>query len=172
MKLETLPLPTPLLDLLKKQGYIDLYPPQQLAYEAGVFQGENLLVTTPTASGKTLVAMMATGRLIAEGLGKTVYLTPLRALASEKYDEFKVLQQLRKPDGSNVKVVISTGDYDSSGESLGGGDVIILTNERFDSILRHNVSWLEQVKLFVADEVHLVGDGHRGPTLETILTNI
>ncbi|MBI4257845.1 MAG: DEAD/DEAH box helicase, partial [Thaumarchaeota archaeon] len=99
-------------------------------------------------------------------------LTPLRALASEKYEEFKALQQLKKPDGNNVKVVISTGDYDSSGESLGAGDVIILTNERFDSILRHNVSWLEQVKLFVADEVHLVGDGHRGPTLETILTNI
>lgn len=172
MKLESLPLPQPLITLLNEQGYTDLYPPQQLAYEAGIFDGANLLVTTPTASGKTLVAIMATGRLILKGLGKAVYLTPLRALASEKYEEFKALEQLEKPDGSSVRVAISTGDYDSSGESLGSGDVIILTNERFDSILRHNASWIEHVKLFVADEVHLVGDGHRGPTLETLLTKI
>ncbi len=172
MKLDSLPLPQPLKSLLGDLGYSELYPPQQTACESGVFEGTNLLLTTPTASGKTLVAYMAAGRLILEGLGKVVYLTPLRALASEKYEEFKTLERLQKPDGGRIRVVISTGDYDSSGESLGVGDVIILTNERFDSLLRHNVSWLDSVRLFVADEIHLVGDHHRGPTIETILAKV
>ncbi|MGI0090199.1 MAG: DEAD/DEAH box helicase, partial [Nitrososphaerales archaeon] len=97
----------------------------------------------------------------------------LRALASEKYEEFKqIFEALKRPGSksSKLRVFISTGDYDSSGESLGGGDVIVLTNERFDSVIRHGASWIDSISLFIADEVHLVGEPHRGPTLEMILT--
>ena len=48
----------------------------------------------------------------------------------------------------------------------------MLTNEKFDSIIRHGVSWLRSVGLYVSDEVHLAGSGDRGPTLEMILTKI
>ena len=137
-----------------------------------MFDGKNLLLTTPTASGKTLVAMLAAAKMVLENRGKVVYLTPLRALANEKFEEFKKLEELQKENGDSVRVRISTGDYDSSGESLGSGDIIILTNERFDSILRHQVSWLDDVKLYVADEIHLIGENHRGPTLEMILARI
>ncbi len=142
--------------------------------DVGVLDGRNLLLATPTASGKTLVAMMAAIRAIQRG-GKVVYLAPLRALASEKYDEFKqIFEQIKRPgtQRSKLRVFISTGDFDSSGESLGGADVIILTNERFDSVIRHGASWLESISLFIADEVHLVGDPHRGPTLEMILAKV
>ncbi len=47
-----------------------------------------------------------------------------------------------------------------------------MTNERFDSLLRHQVSWLDDVKLYVVDEIHLIGESHRGPTLEMILARI
>lgn len=163
-------LPLEFVQALNKKGYETLYPPQEDAVGTGVLDGKNLVLATPTASGKTLVAMMAAMRAIERG-GKVVYLAPLRALASEKYEEFKEIFESMKRTGSRSKfrVFISTGDYDSSGESLGGGDVIILTNERFDSILRHNASWIDSVSLFIADEVHLVGDSHRGPTLEMIL---
>ncbi|MHB1868465.1 MAG: DEAD/DEAH box helicase [Nitrososphaerales archaeon] len=161
------------VDALHKKGYESLYPPQADAVAAGVLEGKNLVLATPTASGKTLVAMMAAIRAIERG-GKVVYLAPLRALASEKYEEFKeIFESLKRPGTrSKLRVFISTGDYDSSGESLGGGDVIILTNERFDSVARHNVSWIDSVSLFIADEVHLVGDSHRGPTLEMILAKV
>lgn len=163
-------LPSGFVEVLQKKGYESLYPPQEDAVSSGVLDGKNLVLATPTASGKTLIAMMAAMRAIDRG-GKVVYLAPLRALASEKYEEFKgIFEQLKRPGSrSKLRVFISTGDYDSSGESLGGGDVIILTNERFDSVVRHNASWINSVSLFIADEVHLVGDAHRGPTLEMIL---
>jgi len=167
-------LPPEFMDELEKKGYESLYPPQSDAIKTGVLQGKNLLLATPTASGKTLVAMMAAIKAIQRG-GKVVYLAPLRALASEKYDEFKeIFEQIKKPgtQRSKLRVFISTGDFDTSGESLGSADVIILTNERFDSVIRHGASWIDSVSLFIADEVHLVGDAHRGPTLEMILAKI
>lgn len=172
MNLRALPIPENVVSLLEGQGYIELYPPQEDCVKAGLFDGKNLLLTTPTASGKTLVAMLAAGKMVLENRGKVVYLTPLRALANEKFEEFKKLEELQKVNGDKVRVRISTGDYDSSGESLGNGDIVVLTNERFDSILRHQVSWLDSVKLYVADEVHLIGESHRGPTLEMILARI
>jgi helicase len=167
-------LPLEFVEVLEKKGYQTLYPPQKDAIDVGVLEGKNLLLATPTASGKTLVAIMAAIRAIQRG-GKVVYLAPLRALASEKYDEFKeIFDEIKKPgkQRSKIRVFISTGDFDSSGESLGGADVIILTNERFDSVIRHGASWLESVTLFIADEVHLVGEAHRGPTLEMILAKV
>ena len=97
---------------------------------------------------------------------KVVYLSPLRALASEKYAEFSEFSRF------GLRTAISTGDYDSSGESLGRSDIIVLTNERFDSVMRHKVSWVSSVGLFIADEVHLAGNDNRGPTLEMILTKV
>ncbi|MGB9659035.1 MAG: DEAD/DEAH box helicase [Nitrososphaerales archaeon] len=172
MKIRELPIPEELIRLVESFGYSDLYPPQEEAVKAGVLEGRNLLLTTPTASGKTLVAMLAAGKIVLEGLGKVVYLTPLRALANEKYNDFKAFEKLTKNDGNHVRVLISTGDYDSSGESLGAGDILILTNEKFDSILRHGVSWIDSVRLFVTDEIHIVGDDYRGPTLEMTVTKI
>lgn len=172
MKTSELPLPASLIQLLESQGYVELYPPQEDAVRAGVLDGKSMLLTTPTASGKTLVAVFAAGKTVLERGGKVVYLTPLRALANEKHEELSTLQALKKPQGENIRVLISTGDYDASGESLGQGDILVLTNEKFDSVLRHGVTWLDSVRLFVADEVHLVGDSDRGPTIETILTKI
>jgi helicase len=167
-------LPEQFVSLLEEKGYGSLYPPQEEALRSGVLEGKNFVLATPTASGKTLVAIMATMKAIEAG-GKVVYLAPLRALASEKYEEFKELfGGMKNPSRGRkqVRVLISTGDYDSSGESLGRGDIIVLTNERFDSVLRHGATWVNSVSLFVADEVHLVGDDHRGPTLEMILAKI
>ena len=68
-------------------GYTSLYPPQQLAIEKGLLEDSNILITTPTASGKTLIAILAAIKSL-EKNKKVVYLTPLRALAYEKYLEF------------------------------------------------------------------------------------
>ncbi len=116
-------------------------------------------------SGKTLLALLSAYAKVKEGR-KVVYLAPLRALASEKYSEFSELTRF------GVRTAISTGDYDSSGEALGRSDVIVLTNERFDSVMRHRASWVSSVGLFIADEVHLAGNDSRGPTLEMILTKV
>jgi len=165
MKFQELALPPEFLAFLDEKGYKELYPPQEAAVKAGLLEGKSLVISSPTASGKTLTAMMAAYKKVKEGR-KVVYLSPLRALASEKYAEFKELERF------GISCVIGTGDFDASGEVLGKFDLLVLTNEKFDSILRHGVSWLRSVGLFISDEVHLAGSGDRGPTLEMILTRV
>jgi helicase len=156
--------------LLGLLGYSSLYPPQELALAKGLLEGKNLLVTTPTASGKTLIAMMAAIKTIEKGL-KVIYLTPLRALATEKYHDFLALENI-DITGIKTRVKVSSSDYNSSGKEVEDADVVILTNEKMDSLMRHGAEWISDVGLFVADEVHLIGEQERGPTLEMILTNI
>jgi len=165
VKFQDLPLPPEFLEFLDQSGYKELFPPQEAAVKAGLLEGRSLVVSSPTASGKTLIAMLAAYRKVKQGR-KVVYLSPLRALASEKYSEFRQLERF------GISCAIGTGDFDASGEVLGKFDLLVLTNEKFDSILRHGVSWLRSVGLFISDEVHLAGSGDRGPTLEMILTRV
>jgi helicase len=160
-----------LRDLLRLLGYSSLYPPQEHALSKGLMDGKSVLITTPTASGKTLIGLMGAIRALEEGK-KVIYLTPLRALAAEKFIEFKTLQRMQFSNRRKISVGISTGDYDSSESRLEGTDIVILTNEKLDSIMRHGINWLDRVGVFIIDEVHLIGDRERGPTLEIILTKI
>ncbi len=165
MRVEDVAIPEELVRFFEDKGITELYPPQEQAVKAGLLEGRSLVVASPTASGKTLLALMAAYSKVKQGR-KVVYLAPLRALASEKYSEFSEFAKF------GISSAISTGDYDSAGESLGRSDVIVLTNERFDSVMRHKVSWINSVGLFIADEVHLAGSDSRGPTLEMILTKV
>jgi helicase len=156
-----------LLDVL---GHSSLYPPQQQAVSHGLLEGKNLLVTTPTASGKTLIAIMAAIKAFEKGL-KVFYLTPLRALAMEKYHDIRVLERLNICN-RKIRIKVASGDYNSTERELEKADVLVLTNEKMDSLIRHGNSWISDVGLFVVDEVHLIGERERGPTLEMILTII
>ena len=64
------------------------------------------------------------------------------------------------------------GDYDSPDPTLGRYDVIVSTSERADSLLRHRADWLTKLTVVVADEVHLINDADRGPTLEVTLAKM
>ena len=172
MKITDLPLNEEVKSVLLKHGITELYPPQVEAVKAGALDGRNLVLASPTASGKTLVAELCALKHVTEKSGKTLYLTPLKALASEKYEEFKKYRVVHKPDGKRVRVGISTGDYDSSDPWLERYDIIITTNEKADSLLRHRAGWMEQLSLIVADEVHLLNDAERGPTLEVVLARL
>jgi len=169
---EELRIPDQAKKVLVNSGISELFPPQVEAVRAGALDGKNLLLASPTASGKTLVAELCALKHILEHEGKVLYLSPLRALASEKYSEFKKYEVLRKPNGRHVMVGISTGDFDSSDPWLGRFDVIIATNEKCDSLLRHRAPWIDDLSLVVADEIHLLNDVDRGPTLEVVLARL
>jgi helicase len=160
-----------LQELLRLLNYDSLYPPQELALSKGVMNGNNILVTTPTSSGKTLIGLMGMINILNKEK-KVVYLTPLKALATEKLNEFKIIQNLSCFKNRKINIAISTGDYDSYGTELIDKDIIILTNEKMDSILRHDANWIFNVGLFIIDEIHLLTERERGPTLEIILTKI
>ncbi len=157
-----------LTDILSIIGIKELNPPQVLALKAGLLKTtDSFVVAAPTASGKTLIAEMAALKVILETRGKVIYLVPLRALAREKYDDFS-----KKYRDGGIKVTQSTGDFDSVDPWLHDADLIISTNEKMDSLIRHRSPWLKEVNLVVADEIHLIGDSHRGPTLEIVLTRL
>ena len=170
MKIEELKLSQPAIDFLLSEGFECLYPPQEACIKEGLLDGQSILVSAPTASGKTLIAILAMISYISQNTGKVIYLSPLRALAAEKFKEFKKLEKITFKN--KFKVGISTGDFESIDKNLSKNNVLILTNEKMDSIIRHSADWIDDIGLVIADEVHLIGDDDRGPTLEMILTKL
>lgn len=145
-----------------EKRFTQLRPAQAKAIKQGLFRNKNLLICTPTASGKTLVAEMAILNAVHNQQEKAVYVVPLRALANEKYREFKE----RFP----FKVGLSSGDLDASDKHLNDCQLVITTSEKLDSLIRHHAPWIRDLGAVVIDEIHLLNDPSRGPTLEIILT--
>lgn len=150
--------------VLETEGIVDLRPSQEKAVEAGLLEGKSLLICTPTASGKTLVAELAMLKTILDKRAKAIYIVPLKALASEKHKEFK------RKYGHLVNVGVSIGDFDASDPYLHTYDLIITTSEKLDSLIRHHAPWIRDVGVVVVDEIHLLNDPGRGPTLEILIT--
>ncbi len=172
MKIVELPIPEQVKAILISSDIIDLFPPQEETIQAGVLEGQNIVLASPTASGKTLIAELCALKHVLENNGKVIYLSPLRALASEKFDEFRKYTSVRKKDGRRVSVGISTGDFDTADNWLERYDIIVTTNEKADSLLRHRAKWMDEISLVIADEVHLLNEAERGPTLEIVLARL
>lgn len=164
MQLQEANIPSELKEILAKEGIKELRPAQEKSIKAGVLEGKNILVCTPTASGKTLIAEMVGAKNIIEGRGKTIYIVPLVALANEKHKEFK------RKYGNLFKIALSIGDMDSSDSYLIDYDFIICTAEKLDSLIRHHAPWLKYVTTVIIDEIHMLNDVKRGPTLEILIT--
>ncbi len=148
--------------LIKRVGDLELYPPQIKALRSGFLKGHNLLLASPTSSGKTLIAEVA----MLANKGKCVYLVPLKSLAQEKFNDFSELFN------GLLSVGLSVGDLTTGDERLGNNDLIVCSYEKFDSLLRHKVSWINDVSLVIVDEVHLIDDINRGPVIEVLLTRL
>jgi len=172
LKITDLPLPNEAKQIITASGITNLYPPQEEAIKAQALQGKNLILASPTASGKTLIAELCALKHVLEKNSRILYLTPLRALANEKYQEFQKYSKIRKSNGKPIRIGITTGDYDSSDPWLERYDVIITTNEKADSLLRHRAKWMAETTLVIADEIHLLNDSERGPTLEVVLARL
>ncbi|ARS89746.1 ATP-dependent DNA helicase [Natrarchaeobaculum aegyptiacum] len=166
MNLEELSgLPPGAVSHFQQEGIESLYPPQAEAVEAGATEGENLVAAVPTASGKTMIATLAMLSAVERG-GKALYIVPLRALASEKKAEFDAFESF------GVTTGVTTGNYESTDDWLATKDVIVATSEKVDSLVRNGADWLTDLTCVVSDEVHLIDDRNRGPTLEVTLAKL
>lgn len=159
-------IPDKFIKKLAAEGIEDLHPPQADVLRKNLLGEKNLVVSLPTASGKTLIAAFASIKKMQAKFCKTVYIVPLVALANEKYDYFQKLFE------NDYRVALSVGDFDSADPKLADYDFIVCTIEKLDSLLRHNVQWVNQIGQIIVDEVHLLNDSSRGPTLEVLLTRL
>lgn len=148
-----------------------LFPPQRDVVEAGLLEeNRHLLLNMATGSGKTYLAEVAIEEVIQSGY-KAVYLTPLRALASQQQRDWS-----RRFPG--VRIGVFTGDtlrMSKSKYSYQESQLLIMTPERMDACLRNwrrHWDWLPEISLAVIDEFHLLGQDARGARLEGIMTRL
>lgn len=166
MRVDELDIPDAVADALMSAGFRELHPPQAEAIPKAL-EGRNLVAAIPTASGKSLIGMIPALRMLCQHAGRVLYIVPLKALAAEKRDDFDVFS-----GRLGFKVHMSTGDLDGEDRGLGDADVVVATSEKADSLLRHGSPWMSGVRLVIADEIHMIHDPGRGPTLEVALTKM
>ncbi|TDP37651.1 DEAD/DEAH box helicase [Nocardia ignorata] len=128
--------------------------------------GENILVTAPTSSGKTMIGELAAIRAAHMG-GRSVFLLPTRALVNEQYARF---DKTYAPLG--LQVIRATGETADHVPALlqGQFDLAVLTYEKFAGLALGNPHILRTLSVVVIDEVQMLVDPSRGEYLEFLLT--
>ena len=145
------------------------------ALRDGVGRGESVLVVSPTSTGKTQIALWAIARSI-EGSGTTVYLVTHRALAKQKFEEFKSVLLKRFLGSNGSALVLATGD---SVEDVDGNvpaeplrvPLLVATYEKYLALLSASGIPADMTStVVVCDEIQLIGDANRGQNVEVLLT--
>ncbi|MFX0039581.1 MAG: DEAD/DEAH box helicase [Promethearchaeota archaeon] len=142
---------------------------QKEAIEKGLFFRKSFLICAPSGSGKTLIGEVCAINNIFQKFGKSIYLVPYKALATEKYTHFK-----KSYSRFGVKVELSIGDYDVDDSKLEKADLIVTTYEKCDSILRnfHDKEWIFDISTIIIDEIHIIGESDRGSRLESLIVRL
>src|SRR5258708_1636204 len=161
--------------VFKDSGNPAVTEAQFAALEAGVGRGESVLVVSPTSTGKTQIALWAIARSI-EARTSAVYLVTHRALAKQKFEDFKTLLLTRFLAGNAASLVIATGDYveDADGEIPADplhAPLLVATYEKYLALLSGAGVPADMTKtVVVCDEIQLIGDQHRGQNVEVLLS--
>ncbi len=162
-------------EILIKKGNTKLLPVQYLAIREGLLKGEDLLVVSATGSGKTLVGELAGITQALKGR-KFVFLTPLVALANQKYRDFK-----RKYGklGLNIAIKVGRNRVKAKGElklpdgDITNADVIVATYESIDFLIRNgNSKSLGNLGVVLIDEIHMINDEDRGTRLNALIKRL
>ncbi len=167
--LDELPLPRQFIDA---SGVKQLMPAQQLAVEAGLLFGKDLLVVAATASGKTFIGEMAGIKNYLEGRGRTLFLVPLVALANQKYERFT------ERYGKFAKTGLLTGvsrlnlpETRRVGDRNPQAPIVVGTYEGVDNMIRCGQK-MANIATVVIDEVQMLEDKDRGHRLDGMIARL
>ncbi|TDZ25688.1 putative helicase mug81 [Colletotrichum orbiculare MAFF 240422] len=173
LNLQPLPvsaLKNPALEEIYAQRFHFFNPMQTQIFHTLYHTPANVLLGSPTGSGKTVAAELAMWWAFRERPGsKVVYIAPMKALVRERVKDWGA--RLARPLG--LKLVELTGDNTPDTRTIKDADVIITTPEKWDGISRswQTRGYVRQVSLVIIDEIHLLA-GDRGPILEIIVSRM
>jgi len=168
------PMPVSELDLhpgvkeLFESRFDELLPVQSLSVENGLLDGEDQLVVSATATGKTLIGEMAGLHRLLSGNGKMLFLVPLVALANQKHEDFED----EYGELANVTIRVGSSRIRDDGHAFDpSADIIVGTYEGIDHALRTGKD-LGDVGTVVIDEVHTLKEDERGHRLDGLISRL
>ena len=156
----------PLIEAWEADGLTTLTACQRQAFaHAPLWEGRNTLVVAPTSSGKTFIGEVMAAKS-AYTLDRAIFLVPFKALAEEKFSEFQARYR-----EIGLPVVISDGDHTEFDHQIRSGDfgIAIIVYEKMIRLLIQSPGILAHCAVVVIDEVQLISDSTRGPSLELLL---
>ncbi|MBN2013225.1 DEAD/DEAH box helicase [candidate division KSB1 bacterium] len=146
-----------LIDVLNKRGIRQLYTHQASAIET-LHDGKNVVIVTPTASGKTLCYNLpVVNAMIDDPNSRALYLFPTKALSQDQLAE---LYEMVKAVGRDIKTYTFDGDTPASARvAIRAAGNIVITNPDMlhQGILPNHTKWIklfENLKFVVVDELH------------------
>ena len=146
-----------LIEVLRKRGIASLYSHQAEAI-ARVAEGQNIVVVTPTASGKTLCYNIPVlNRILDEPETRALYLFPTKALGADQVDE---LHGLVTDLGADIKTYTFDGDTPQEARRAvrSAGHIVVTNPDMLHAgILPHHTKWIklfENLQYVVIDELH------------------
>lgn len=151
-----------------KQPFDEYNPAQALAVPR-LAEDCNLVVSIPTASGKTALAEAAFGyHLSSSGTSRVVYISPFKSIGEEKLSSWMSNGQFSK-----YPIGILSSDHAEDRHDAMSSRIIISTLESFDSVSRNcDSSFMESISIIVFDESHVLGIGGRGCCMESIIMRV
>lgn len=159
----------PLIDTWKYTGIATLTDGQdRILSHQPLWEGRNILVVAPTSSGKTFAGEVLAARS-AFSLKRAIFLVPYKAIAEEKYAEFR-----ERYERLGISVVISDADHTRFDRAIRRGEfgIAVIVYEKMAQLLVQSSGILEDCSLVVVDEIQMIADRTRGPSLEILLTHI
>jgi DEAD/DEAH box helicase domain-containing protein len=148
---------TRIKSVLEKRGIRKLYSHQASAIE-NISSGKNVVIVTPTASGKTLCYNLpVVNEILEKPESRALYLFPTKALSQDQVAE---LHQLITDLDTDIKTYTFDGDTPRSARvAIRTAGHIVVTNPDMlhTGILPHHTRWIklfENLKFVVIDEIH------------------
>ena len=162
-------LPEKVVQLYSSKGVTSMFQWQADCLSMnGVLTGQNVIYSAPTSAGKTLIAELLLLKCILEKHKKVIMILPFVSIVHEKMN---YLQSMFEPVG--IKVGGFMGGHAPQG-GLAAVDVAICTIEKANSLVNRVLEEdsIDQLGMVIVDELHMVGDHHRGYLLELLLTKL
>ncbi|CAG9823805.1 unnamed protein product [Phaedon cochleariae] len=131
-------------------------------------KSKNLVYSAPTSAGKTLVAEILAMKTIFETKKKVIFILPFVSIVREKMYYFQDILS-----SSGIRVEGFMGSYNPPG-GFSSVQVAICTIEKANSLINRLLEeeHLGDIGAILVDEMHLLGDPHRGYLLELLLTKL